>query len=75
MPIYEYVCNDCERPFEELVLSTATPVSCPVCDGTRIERLMSVVNTRSTAEPACMAEKTGGMPGGGCCGGGRCGLQ
>ncbi len=76
MPIYEYLCNDCEQPFEELVRSSSTAVTCPLCEGTHIERLMSVVNTHSaSAEPTCMAEKAGAMPGGGCCGGGRCGLQ
>jgi putative FmdB family regulatory protein len=47
VPIYEYMCNDCETPFEELVLSAATAVACPLCDGTDIARLMSVVNARS----------------------------
>lgn len=71
MPIYEYLCNDCERPFEELVLSAGTTVSCPVCQGRHIERLLSVVNSRAggSTEPSPAA---GG--GGTCCGGG-CGCQ
>ncbi len=47
MPIYEYMCNRCKRPFEELVLSAATAVTCPRCNGKKIKRLMSVVNSRS----------------------------
>ena len=47
MPIYEYMCNHCKRPFEELVLSAATAVTCPRCNGKRIKRLMSVVNSHS----------------------------
>jgi len=47
VPIYEYMCNDCEKPFEELVLSAATAVACPLCEGTDINRLLSVVNARS----------------------------
>ncbi len=74
MPIYEYMCNDCERPFEELVLSATTPVACPVCNGTHIARLMSVVNSHSHGDsgrgaPAPMAAG----PAGGCCGRGGCG--
>lgn len=75
MPIYEYLCNDCERPFEELVLSASTAVACPICKGTDIHRLMSVVNTVSAHE-TCSGDGACAMgmpPPGGCCGGGACG--
>jgi putative FmdB family regulatory protein len=47
VPIYEYMCNHCKRPFEELVLSASTAVACPLCNGKKIKRLMSVANSRS----------------------------
>jgi putative FmdB family regulatory protein len=75
VPIYEYMCNDCERPFEELVLSAATAVACPVCEGTRIERLMSVVNARSGRDSAPMPATPCGMPSPGCDGHGGCGCH
>ena len=50
MPIYEYMCNHCKRPFEELVLSASTVVTCPRCNGKKIKRLMSVVNARSRGD-------------------------
>src|SRR4029453_15626180 len=31
MPIYEYVCGECEEKFERLVRSWGEPVSCPAC--------------------------------------------
>ena len=33
MPIYEYICPDCQQPFEKLVRgrSKEKPVPCPTC--------------------------------------------
>jgi putative FmdB family regulatory protein len=75
VPIYEYMCNDCERPFEELVLSATTSVACPSCEGTHIERLMSVVNARSGRDSAPMPATPCGMPSPGCDGHGGCGCH
>jgi putative FmdB family regulatory protein len=33
MPIYEYVCNDCQKPFEKLVLKSREKITCPQCGG------------------------------------------
>jgi putative FmdB family regulatory protein len=41
MPLYEYVCIDCENRFETLVLSSDETVRCPVCDSDRLEKVMS----------------------------------
>ncbi len=41
MPIYEYICLDCENSFETLVLSTDEEVVCPVCESKRLEKAMS----------------------------------
>ncbi|MBI4515726.1 MAG: zinc ribbon domain-containing protein [Deltaproteobacteria bacterium] len=76
MPIYEYLCADCKRPFEELVFSTTAKVKCPMCQGRRVERQMSVFASRagdSSSGPAPVAGGNGGG-GGGCCGGG-CGCR
>jgi putative FmdB family regulatory protein len=58
VPIYEYMCNHCKRPFEELVLSAATAVTCPLCNGKKIKRLMSVVNARSRGGSAPRAAQS-----------------
>jgi putative FmdB family regulatory protein len=64
MPIYEYACLTCETHFEKLVQGPVAVV-CPSCQGSRVNRLMSLVGVRreASAGPAAMG-------GGGCCGGG-----
>lgn len=65
MPIYEYVCRDCGKEFEELVSAEAQKApACPHCGCESTEKLMS----------ACSGQVSGGgtglgaMPpmGGGC---------
>ncbi len=41
MPLYEYACQECEHTFETLVFNGET-VECPECQGTKLERLLSV---------------------------------
>lgn len=35
MPIYEYVCEECQARFERLVLSKNTEIACPKCSSKR----------------------------------------
>ncbi len=65
MPIYEYVCEGCRHPFEELVRSSSQEVRCPKCQGRELRKLLSVF--------ASNVKDAGSSPrpsGGGC---GRCG--
>jgi putative FmdB family regulatory protein len=62
MPIYEYVCMQCESHFEELVRGEEQ-VSCPDCDATDVKRQFSVFAAHGVASQPSF----GG--GGGCCGG------
>ena len=67
MPIYEYVCMECESHFEELVRGEQQ-VTCPDCAATNVSRQFSTFAVHGVAKVA-----TGG---GGCCGGscgGSCG--
>jgi len=44
MPIYEYICHECQERFEKLVRQSQNAPSfpaCPVCDSTNTERVMS----------------------------------
>jgi len=41
MPIFEYVCLDCENRFETLVLNSREEVVCPACGSKRLEKAMS----------------------------------
>ena len=49
MPIFEYVCRDCENHFEAIVQGANTP-ACPSCQSTALEKQLSVfaVNSRSS---------------------------
>ncbi len=57
MPIFEYVCKDCEQKFEALVYGS-TRTECPHCHGTRLEQQLSVFavakssGTSGSARPA-----------------------
>jgi putative FmdB family regulatory protein len=35
MPIYEYVCEDCQTRHERIVMSTGSKVECPKCGSRR----------------------------------------
>jgi len=65
VPIYEYVCMECESHFEELVRNGEEP-DCPDCNASNVRKQFSVFATHGTA-----AQPTYGGPssGGGCCGG------
>ena len=42
MPIYEYLCKDCDTTYERLVRSNAEKVECPKCGSARKELQFSV---------------------------------
>lgn len=69
MPIYEYICEDCQTHFEKIVLNKQQEVSCPKCAGKRNAIQLSVFSTGISNSSA--AKSSGGFSGGGggCCGG------
>jgi putative FmdB family regulatory protein len=71
MPIYEYVCMECEAHFEELVRNGHDP-DCPDCGAANVRKQFSVFATHGTAAQRTM--DAGGSSGGGCCGG-SCGCH
>jgi putative FmdB family regulatory protein len=46
MPIYEFICDDCQKKFERLVRVGAQP-PCPHCDSVNVRKLMSGFAFRS----------------------------
>jgi putative FmdB family regulatory protein len=52
MPIYEYVCSECNHPFEALILGSET-ADCPECGSEKLEKQLSVfaVNDEPAAPP------------------------
>lgn len=47
MPIYEYLCKDCDKEFEELVFGEQK-VSCPHCRSQKTNKLMSRCRHKSS---------------------------
>jgi len=41
MPIYEYLCSNCGRVFEQLVIRRDASVECPSCPGATVEKQFS----------------------------------
>ena len=68
MPIYNYRCTACGTEFERLVRAE-TRVTCPECDGRKLERLMSLTARPAGAGKPADYSRLGPPPGGGCCGG------
>ncbi|MBU0678706.1 MAG: zinc ribbon domain-containing protein [Verrucomicrobia bacterium] len=49
MPIYVYVCEDCEHRFEVLVRGEAdAPAQCPKCGSSRIKKQFAAFNAASS---------------------------
>jgi putative FmdB family regulatory protein len=71
MPIYEYICKDCKREFEELVFSQDELPPCPKCRSTKVEKLMSACTVKTESSGGDTSD-FGAMPpmGGGCGSGG-----
>lgn len=66
MPIYEYVCKACRKPFEQLIRNARDErqVACPHCGKQRAERRLSLPAAPRSL-PAVTAPRAGGC--------GRCG--
>jgi putative FmdB family regulatory protein len=48
MPLFEFVCQDCESEFELLVGNREMP-TCPQCSSKKLEKLMSVTAARTNS--------------------------
>ncbi len=75
MPIYEYKCKKCKEEFECLVIGSAKDITCPACNGRKVERLMSACRFKSSGKAAASGEKaaaSGGSSGCSSCAGGSC---
>jgi putative FmdB family regulatory protein len=69
MPLFEYECRDCGKPFEAFVTAERVP-ECPACHGSNLAKLLSspgMVGVASARSEGCA------MPAAPACGGGRCG--
>jgi putative FmdB family regulatory protein len=63
MPIFDFVCRECDQAFEELIQGSSQPC-CPSCGSKKLEKKLSGFAV------AMAGPKTGGLPVGPC---GSCG--
>jgi putative FmdB family regulatory protein len=63
MPIFEYICKDCKKPFEALIMGSRQ-AACPSCHGRNLAQQFSVfaagaprtyTSSNSPATAACGA--------------------
>ena len=69
MPLFEFVCSNCNESFEELVFGSAEDVTCPKCDSDRVVKKMSTFAFKSGGKftPAKGSSCSGCNPGPGGC--------
>jgi putative FmdB family regulatory protein len=50
MPLFEFVCTDCEQSFEELLrnVDAAGQVTCPRCGGRQVKKELSSFASKSS---------------------------
>jgi len=73
MPIYEYVCDDCQAQFEKIVINKQQEISCPKCASKKATIQLSVFATAGNGSSSSSSGSSS-SGGGGCCGGG-CGCH
>jgi putative FmdB family regulatory protein len=74
MPIYEYVCEDCNTRYERIVLSSSTKITCPRCASRRHALQLSVFSAPAKGSVANGKNDGGALPASACaCGAGGCG--
>ena len=56
MPIFEFVCNDCEQPFEDLIFgSDVEGVICPSCGSEQVRKKMSTFASKIGSDGASLS--------------------
>lgn len=66
MPIYEYLCQDCQKRYERLVLSGNGDLACPHCGGKKAALQFSVFSAPRSESSAESAAPSCGCSAGGC---------
>ncbi|TWT31559.1 FmdB family zinc ribbon protein [Blastopirellula retiformator] len=78
MPLFEYVCSQCNCEFEALVRGEESP-ACPQCGDVKLEKAWSVpaahTGGASQSLPMCAPPSAHGGCGAPQCGGGGCGMH
>lgn len=69
MPIYEYVCDQCDTRFERIVINKQQEISCPKCASKKATIQLSVFAAASSSGTGSSGSSSA-SGGGSCCGGG-----
>jgi putative FmdB family regulatory protein len=64
MPIYEYVCEDCQTKFEKLVRRDSDAIACPSCGQSHLTPTLSTFAAHSNG--GSKASEMPSCPGGMC---------
>lgn len=75
MPIYEYVCEDCETRFEKIVINKNQEIACPKCASKKASIQLSVFATSNGSTNGASAKSSPSSGGGASCCGGGCGCN
>ena len=75
VPIYEYICDECETRFERIVINKQQEISCPKCASKKASIQLSVFATTNGSSNGAAAKPTNSFSGGGSCCGGGCGCH
>ena len=60
MPIFEFVCKDCEQNFEDLVFGSSTAdVVCPACGSDQVRKKMSTFASKAGGDGASLSLGSG----------------
>lgn len=74
MPMYEFMCAECESDFETLVPSAdaVSSVECPKCSSRKVHKKLSLFGVAAGKASSPGSSYTNGFSGGGGCCGGMC---
>lgn len=74
MPLYAFICRDCQTSFEEKrpFARAGDPAACPTCNSANTRKQLGMVALHTGSEPASIPVPLAN--GGGCCGG-SCGCH
>lgn len=75
MPIYEYICDECDTRFERIVINKQQEISCPKCASKKASIQLSVFATANGSSNGTAAKSSTSFSGGGSCCGGGCGCN
>ena len=65
MPIFEYVCRECNHHFETIVMGAKTP-KCPKCESKKLEQQLSRFAVAGKASGESFGAESAGSPCGTC---------